>query len=80
MGYKKIEIFFPKNQHTQTKFLNFENWTNGEPQYLAKIRFLIVDCFILPLFLVPKKRLVAQNEWNKHPYIFFYFWFKNKRV
>ena len=22
----------PKNQHTQRKFLNFENWTNGEPQ------------------------------------------------
>ena len=64
MGYKKIEIFFPKNQHTQTKILNFE-------KYLAKIRFLKVDCFVLPLFLVPKKRLVAQNEWNKHPYIFF---------
>ena len=22
----------PKNQHTQRKLLNFENWTNGEPQ------------------------------------------------
>ena len=27
-----------KNQYTQRKLLNFENWTNGEPQYLAKIR------------------------------------------
>ena len=30
-----------------------------------------VDYFILPLFLVPKLRSVAQNEWKKHPYIFF---------
>ena len=31
-GYIKLERFLPKNQHTQRKFLNFENWTNGEPQ------------------------------------------------
>jgi hypothetical protein len=31
-GYVKLERFLPKNQHTQRKFLNFENWTNGEPQ------------------------------------------------
>ena len=24
--------FLPKNQHTQRKFFNFENWTNREPQ------------------------------------------------
>ena len=29
---KKLERFLPKNQHTQRKVLNFENWTNGEPQ------------------------------------------------
>ena len=29
---KKLERFLPKNQHPQRKFLNFENWTNGEPQ------------------------------------------------
>ena len=28
----KLERFLPKNQHTQRKLLNFENWTNGEPQ------------------------------------------------
>ena len=28
----KLEIFLPKNQHTQRKLLNFENLTNGEPQ------------------------------------------------
>jgi hypothetical protein len=26
----KLEIFLPKNQHTQRKLLNFENWFNGE--------------------------------------------------
>ena len=25
------------------KVLNFENWTNGEPQYLAKIRGFKLD-------------------------------------
>ena len=29
-GYTKSERFLPKNQHTQRKLLNFENWCNGE--------------------------------------------------
>ena len=31
-GYKirKLERFLPKNQNTQRKLLNFENWVNGE--------------------------------------------------
>ena len=37
----------------------------------AKIRVCKVDNFILPLYLMPKLRSVAQNEWKKHPYIFF---------
>ena len=32
MGYVKLERFLHKNQHTQRKLLNFENWSNGEPQ------------------------------------------------
>ena len=28
----KLERFLHKNQHNQRKLLNFENWTNGEPQ------------------------------------------------
>ena len=28
----KLERFLHKNQLTQRKLLNFENWTNGEPQ------------------------------------------------
>ena len=51
--------------------MNFENWISGGPQKLAKIRVFKVDYFILPILLVPKLRLVAQNEWKKHPYIFF---------
>ena len=42
-GGTKLERFLPKNQHTQRKFLNFENWTIGEPQWLAKIRVFKVD-------------------------------------
>ena len=67
----KLERFLHKNQHTQRKLLNFENWTNGEPQWFAKIRVCTVDHFILPLFLMQKLRSVAQIEWKKHPYIFF---------
>ena len=26
----KLERFLPRNQHTQRKLLNFENWVNGE--------------------------------------------------
>ena len=29
-GVTKSEIFLPKNQHTQRKLLNFENWVSGE--------------------------------------------------
>ena len=29
-GGTKSERFLPKNQHTQRKLLNFENWVNGE--------------------------------------------------
>ena len=29
-GGTKLERFLPKNQHTQRKLFNFENWVNGE--------------------------------------------------
>ena len=44
-GCIKLEKFWPKNQHIQRKILNFENWTNGEPQWLAKIRVFKVYYF-----------------------------------
>ena len=34
-GGTKLEIFLPKNQHTQ--LLNFVNWVNGEVSKNAKI-------------------------------------------
>ena len=33
-GGTKLERFLPKNQHTQRKLLNFQNWCSGE---LSKI-------------------------------------------
>ena len=36
MGATKLERFLPKNQHTQRKLLNFENWVNGEVSKSAK--------------------------------------------
>ena len=30
IGDTKLDIFLPKNQHTQRKLLNFENWVSGE--------------------------------------------------
>ena len=35
-GGTKLETFLPKNQHTQRKLLNFENWVNGEVSKSAK--------------------------------------------
>ena len=33
----KLERFLPKNQHTQRKLLNFENWVMGRCQKLGII-------------------------------------------
>ena len=32
-GGTKYERFLPKNQHTQRKLLNFDNWVNREYQF-----------------------------------------------
>ena len=39
MGGTKLERFLPKNQHTQRKLLNFENWVNGRCQKVPKFDF-----------------------------------------
>ena len=36
-GGTKLERCLPKNQHTQKKFLNFENWSNGKVSKSVKI-------------------------------------------
>ena len=38
-GGTKLEIFLPKNQHTQRKLLNFENWINGGLRSFQKSEF-----------------------------------------
>ena len=38
-GGTKLERFFPKNQHTQRKLLNFENWINGGLRSFQKSEF-----------------------------------------
>ena len=40
------------------------------PQQFAKISIFKVDNFVLPIFLLPKLRSVAQIEW-KNTHIFF---------
>ena len=35
----KLERFLPKNQHTQRKLLNFENWINGGLRSFQKSEF-----------------------------------------
>ena len=38
-GGTKLERFLPKNQHTQRKLLNFENWINKGHRSLKKSEF-----------------------------------------
>ena len=59
-------IFLQAAEFSQLKPKNYENGHKN-----------IVDYFNLPLLLVPKLRSVAQNEWKKHPYIFFLFVVQN---
>ena len=46
-GGTKLERFLPKNQHTQRKFLNFENWVDGEMSkighHFSKQSYLKID-------------------------------------
>ena len=45
MGGTKLERVLPKNQHTQRKILNFENWTNGERVSVAfKVDYFDFSC------------------------------------
>ena len=44
-GIQNWKGFCIKINCSQIKLLNFENWTNGEPQKLAKIRVFKVDYF-----------------------------------
>ena len=56
---------------TDIKMFPGFRWIGTQRSKFAKIRVFKVDYVILALFLLPKLRSVAQNEWKKHPYIFF---------
>ena len=46
----KLEIFLPKNQHTQRKLLNFENWVDGKVSKSANSQFSMSK--IIQIFLI----------------------------
>ena len=48
-GGTNLERFLPKNQHTQGKLLNFENWISGGLRSFQKLEFYKSIIFILPL-------------------------------
>ena len=60
-GGTKLGRFLPKNQHAERKFLIFENWTNGQPQKLAKFRVFKVDYF----FSCKKIEKDSDNFWQR---------------
>ena len=47
-GGTKLERFLHKNQHTQWKLLNFENWISGGLRSFQKSEFYKSIIFILP--------------------------------
>ena len=49
----------PKNQHTQRKLLNFENWIKGGPQKFLKIRVTKSIIFIFSVKKIPQIEIMA---------------------
>ena len=67
-GGTKLEIFFPKNQHTQRKLLNFENWVNREVSksakiWLSKSIFYVKNDPNLSQFFFLKINILKGNYW-----------------
>ena len=57
-GATKLERFLPKNQHTQRKLLNFENWIIGGLQKFSKMRVLEINHFNLRYFFTEKMKII----------------------
>ena len=49
MGGTKLGRFLPKNQHTQRKLFNFENWISGGLRSFKKIDFYKSIIFIFSI-------------------------------
>jgi cell division protein FtsW (lipid II flippase) len=64
----KLEKFLPKNQHTQRKLFNFENWISGGLRSFQKSEFLKSIIFILS----GKKYLKWKSWFNFNAIIVFY--------
>ena len=62
-GGTKLERFLPKNQRTQRKLLNFENWVNGE---VSKIGYHFRKQSDLKIDVIKKcvPKLIFFNEKN----------------
>ena len=58
MGGTKLERFLPKNQQTQRKLLNFENWVNGE---VSKIGHRFRKKSYLKIDAIKKWQYVTKN-------------------
>ena len=64
-GGTKLERFLPKNQHTQRKLLNFENWVSGEVSKIGH-HFRVIEKLMLSKNVNNKKcapKLIFINEY-----------------
>ena len=62
MGGTKLERFLPKNQPTQRKLLNFENWVNGDLSKVPKFDLLLNLFF----FFIEEYQFRSTNQEKKH--------------
>ena len=58
----KLERFLHRNQHTQRKLLNFEFWTNGEPQNLQKSKCLKLIILMFQAKKLRKIRMIFESQ------------------
>ena len=65
----KLERFLAKNQHTQRKLLNFENWSSGE---LSKIGTILENKGI--------KRLMLSKNVNNQKFALKLIFFNKKKL
>ena len=61
VGGTKLERFLPKNQHTQRKSLNFDNWCNGEA---SKMGHKVIQMLLNWYFSMKKKLRKKVEFWH----------------
>ena len=62
-GYTKFERFLPKNQHTQRKLLNFENWCIDELSKIIEVPKKVFAVFdnVFPYYLIRGLQKCTRN-------------------